>query len=124
MTTLRSRRLETLLGTEITEEALTWEYLQRLLDAQVPEAADLDYKVSYPTQPSDRHKPGGDVAAMACGPGPETAVGAVNQTTRTRHQALTARPGKAVGNRYSSRTTNWPPTRTWTKPEECLTVSV
>ncbi|MET9241264.1 ATP-binding protein [Nonomuraea sp. NPDC003709] len=65
MTTFRSQRLETLLGTKITQDDLKWEHLERLKAAQVREAADLDYKRLYGTQPSDRHKPGGDVAAMA-----------------------------------------------------------
>ncbi|MFF0249914.1 AlbA family DNA-binding domain-containing protein [Streptosporangium sandarakinum] len=65
MRKFRSQRLEKLLGTQITAESLTWKHLTTLKDAKVREAADLDYKLMYGTQPSDRHKPGGDVAAMA-----------------------------------------------------------
>ncbi|WP_440107158.1 hypothetical protein [Streptosporangium sp. H16] len=65
MSTFRSQRLEKLLGAQITAESLTWKHLLKLKDAKVREAADLDYKLLYGTQPSDRHKPGGDVVAMA-----------------------------------------------------------
>ena len=65
MRTFRSQRLEKLLGTQISAESLTWKHLVTLKEATVREAADLDYKRMYGAQHGDRHKPGGDVAAMA-----------------------------------------------------------
>ncbi|MEV4096230.1 hypothetical protein [Streptosporangium saharense] len=76
MRTFRSQRLEKLLGTQITAESLAWKHLVGLKDAKVREAADLDYKLQYGTQPSDRHKPGGDVAAMANTQGGLVIIGA------------------------------------------------
>lgn len=98
MTILRSRRLELLLGTEISNQALAWEHLERLREAQVAEAADLDYKVSYGTQPSDRHKPGGDVAAMANTQGGLIIVGADEKDAQ-----LTSLPGIDLSDREHTR---------------------
>lgn len=92
MRTFRSQRLEKLLGTQITAESLAWEHLVRLKDAKVREAADLDYKLLYGPQSGDRHKPGGDVAAMANTQGGLIIVGAKEDNDAQ----LTDLPGVAL----------------------------
>ncbi|MEV7010762.1 ATP-binding protein [Streptosporangium sp. NPDC051022] len=99
MRTFRSQRLEKLLGTQITAESLTWEHLVRLKDAKVREAADLDYKLLYGTQTGDRHKPGGDVAAMANTQGGLIIIGAKED----KDAQLTDLPGVPLSEKEHTR---------------------
>ncbi|MDP9848143.1 helix-turn-helix domain-containing protein [Streptosporangium lutulentum] len=99
MSTFRSQRLEKLLGTQITAESLTWEHLVTLKDVKVREAADLDYKIMYGAQPSDRHKPGGDVAAMANTQGGLIIIGAEEDNDAQ----LTDLPGVALSDKEHTR---------------------
>ena len=64
MVALRSRRLETLLGTPL--DALQYEHLAALVTSQVAEAFDLDFKAQlYGNSDRDRRGLATDVAALA-----------------------------------------------------------
>ncbi|GAA1022093.1 hypothetical protein Aple_064600 [Acrocarpospora pleiomorpha] len=99
MRKFRSQRLEKLLGTQITADSLTWKHLLTLKDSKIREAADLDYKLMYGTQPSDRHKPGGDVAAMANTQGGLILIGADEDDDAQ----LTDLPGVLLSDREHTR---------------------
>ncbi|GAA2815293.1 ATP-binding protein [Nonomuraea dietziae] len=67
MTVLRSPRLEALLGRNLIDQGvLEYAHLQLLVDGQIPEAEDLDYKRDlYGNSEAEKRKLSTDVAALA-----------------------------------------------------------
>ena len=60
---MRSRRLESLFGAPLA--GITAAHILGLVDAQVGESFDLDFKQSLYPQPDNKRDLAGDVAAMA-----------------------------------------------------------
>lgn len=91
MVALRSRRLETVLGTNLDD--LQYQHLETLVTNQVSEAFDLDFKATlYGNADRDRHALATDVAALA-----NTAGGLLILGVEEDDQArASAAPGVAV----------------------------
>jgi len=97
VTSLRSRRLESLFGS--TLDKLTAEHIESLVDNRVAEEFDLDFKGSlYGRTDQDKRNLGGDVAALA-----NTAGGVIILGVEEEGGHASAAPGVELSDEEASR---------------------
>lgn len=98
MTTLRSRRLETVLGATVDQLAAS--NMEALVSARVSEEFDLDYKSSlYGAGDSEKRDLAGDVAALANSAGGVVIIGIEEDA----HARAAAAPGVALSDTETRR---------------------